>query len=130
MRLLPPGFRLTEDGPEQYYFMASHRSVPNPEVVRSLIDHAVKKRLMADVEVGTFLSGGLDSSIITAVARRHKPDLRAFTVGMAGTPDVEVPMVNPIEERSDQARQAAPTTLLQALQMRKYWGKLVGTVAG
>jgi asparagine synthase (glutamine-hydrolysing) len=44
---------------------------------------------MADVEVGTFLSGGLDSSIVTAVARRHKPDLRAFTVGMAGTPDVE-----------------------------------------
>jgi len=89
VRLLPPGFRLTEEGPEQYYFMATHRSVPNPEVVRSLIDHAVKKRLMADVEVGTFLSGGLDSSIVTAVARRHKPDLRAFTVGMAGTPDVE-----------------------------------------
>ncbi|MCA9620291.1 MAG: hypothetical protein KC731_14815 [Myxococcales bacterium] len=89
VRMLPPGFRLTEQGPEQYYFMASHRSVPDPSHLRSLVDHAVKKRLMADVEVGTFLSGGLDSSIISAVARQHSPSLRCFTVGMEGTPDVE-----------------------------------------
>ena len=89
VRMLPPGFRLTERGPEQYYHLSSHRSVPNPELVRGLLDHAVEKRLMADVEVGTFLSGGLDSSIVTALAQRHKPDLRAFTVGMDGTPDVE-----------------------------------------
>jgi asparagine synthase (glutamine-hydrolysing) len=90
VRLLPPGYRLTEErGPEQYYFLATQRSVPNADMVRALLDHAVKKRLMADVEVGTFLSGGLDSSIITALAKRHKPDVRAFTVGMEGTPDVE-----------------------------------------
>lgn len=88
VRLLPPGFRLTEDGPEQYYFMASHKSVPSPEVVHALLDHAVQKRLMADVEVGTFLSGGIDSSIVSALAHRHKPDIKAFTVGMPGSPDV------------------------------------------
>lgn len=89
VRMLPPGFRLTERGPEQYYFLAAQRSVPNPDVVRGLLDHAVRKRLLADVEVGTFLSGGLDSSIITALAQRHQPNLRCFTVGMEGTPDVE-----------------------------------------
>lgn len=89
VRMLPPGFRLTERGPEQYYYLSAQRSVPNEEVVRSLLDHAVKKRLLADVEVGTFLSGGLDSSIITALAHRHNPDVRCFTVGMEGTPDVE-----------------------------------------
>lgn len=89
VRILPPGFRLTERGPEQYYYLATHKSVPNPKVVRALLDHAVQKRLMADVEVGTFLSGGLDSSIVTALAHRYKPDLQAFTVGMEGTPDVE-----------------------------------------
>jgi asparagine synthase (glutamine-hydrolysing) len=89
VRMLPPGFRLTERGPEQYYYLAAQRSVPDPAVVRSLLDHAVHKRLLADVEVGTFLSGGLDSSIVTALAHKHKPDLRTFTVGMEGTPDVE-----------------------------------------
>jgi len=89
VRMLPPGFRLTQRGPEQYYFLSSQRSVPSPKLVHALLDHAVAKRLMADVEVGTFLSGGLDSSIITALAKRHKPDVRAFTVGMEGTPDVE-----------------------------------------
>ena len=86
---LPPGFRLTERGPEQYYYLATHKSVPDEALLRELLDHAVQKRLMADVEVGTFLSGGLDSSIVTALARRHKPDLQTFTVGMEGTPDVE-----------------------------------------
>ena len=88
VRMLPPGFRLTERGPEQYYYLATQRSVPDPHIVRALLDHAVKKRLMADVEVGTFLSGGLDSSIITALAAQHNPRVRAFTVGMEGSPDV------------------------------------------
>ncbi len=89
VRMLPPGFRVTERGPEAYYHLAAQRSVPNAELVRSLLDHAVKMRLLADVEVGTFLSGGLDSSIITALAKRHQPGLRTFTVGMEGAPDVE-----------------------------------------
>mgnify|MGYP002623302793 CR=1 FL=1 len=89
VRSLPPGFRLTEQGEEQYYYLASHKSVPDVDRLRALLDHAVRKRLMADVEVGTFLSGGLDSSIVTALAQRHKPDLKSFTVGMEGSPDVE-----------------------------------------
>jgi asparagine synthase (glutamine-hydrolysing) len=86
---LPPGFRLSDRGPEQYYYLATHKSIPDEALLRELLDHAVLKRMMADVEVGTFLSGGLDSSIVTALAHRHKPDLQAFTVGMEGTPDVE-----------------------------------------
>ncbi len=88
IRILPPGYRLTSRGQERYFEPPTHQSVPNPAMVRALLDHAVRKRLMADVEVGTFLSGGLDSSIITALAHRHKPDLQAITVGMEGTPDV------------------------------------------
>jgi asparagine synthase (glutamine-hydrolysing) len=47
----------------------------------SLLDAAVQRRLVADVPLGSFLSGGLDSSIITGLASRHKPDLQTFSIG-------------------------------------------------
>ncbi|QKK08299.1 MAG: asparagine synthase [Planctomycetota bacterium] len=48
----------------------------------SLLESAVESRLDADVPLGTFLSGGLDSALITAIARKHRPDIRAYTVRM------------------------------------------------
>jgi asparagine synthase (glutamine-hydrolysing) len=50
------------------------------ELVR-LLDKAVAKRLVADVPVGVFLSGGIDSTSIAALASRHKNPLRTFSIG-------------------------------------------------
>ena len=47
----------------------------------TLLDRAVKKRLVADVPVGVFLSGGVDSTAITALAVRHKQPLSTFSLG-------------------------------------------------
>lgn len=49
--------------------------------LKSLLETAVQRRLVADVPLGTFLSGGIDSSIITALASKHKPGLHTFSIG-------------------------------------------------
>ena len=52
----------------------------------SLIEEAVESRLVADVPVGVFLSGGLDSSVIAAVAASRHPGIATFSMGFA-SPD-------------------------------------------
>ncbi len=54
--------------------------------LHSLMELAVKDRLVADVPLGTFLSGGIDSSIITALAAKHKKDIQSFSIGFKDEP--------------------------------------------
>ena len=56
--------------------------------VRTVVDAAVVSHCMSDVGLGAFLSGGLDSSIIAALAKRHLGELHTFSVGVEGSSDL------------------------------------------
>jgi asparagine synthase (glutamine-hydrolysing) len=92
VRLLPPGTFLTVgvDQPphiEQYWDYPFEReplelsSEEAAEEVHRLFVNAVTRQLVSDVPVGAYLSGGMDSGSITAVAGRHLKRLRTFTAG-------------------------------------------------
>jgi asparagine synthase (glutamine-hydrolysing) len=53
------------------------------EQLFSALDEVVAQQLVADVPVGLLLSGGLDSSVIAAIAARRTPNVRTFTMGFA-----------------------------------------------
>jgi asparagine synthase (glutamine-hydrolysing) len=90
---LPPGCRATIDRRgamkvEPYWdpLESAERSAENPDEcvsrVRALLDESVRLRMMSDVPIGAFLSGGIDSSSIAALmARRSSRPVKTFTVG-------------------------------------------------
>jgi asparagine synthase (glutamine-hydrolysing) len=99
IRQLMPGHHMTvriRDGrfdiSTQQYWDAPHSTEPadtrSPEEwireCRERLEETVRMRLMSDVPLGVFLSGGLDSSAIAALAQRMVPDpLNTFSVGYA-----------------------------------------------
>lgn len=72
------------------------------DALRDALDNAVRRQLMSDVPYGVLLSGGLDSSVISAVAKKYAarrietdgrksawwPQLHSFAVGLKGAPDL------------------------------------------
>ncbi|MFT5071560.1 MAG: asparagine synthase (glutamine-hydrolyzing), partial [Chitinophagales bacterium] len=55
------------------------------ELVKQL-DESVQRRLVSDVPLGSFLSGGIDSSVIATLASRHVDKLNTFSVGFSDNP--------------------------------------------
>jgi asparagine synthase (glutamine-hydrolysing) len=103
---LPPGHLMTIvegqlESPRCYYSPESqvnpslyeHLSGQSPQSVtaeiESLIATSVQDRLVSDVPVGTLCSGGVDSSLVTALCARHLKDIVAFNVSVEGYRDLD-----------------------------------------
>lgn len=106
----PPGHFLMAgmEAPKQYYkptwrdYDAVVQNSLDLTVLRESLEAAVKRQLMCDVPYGVLISGGLDSSIIAAIAQRYSskrvedddqsvawwPRLHSFSIGLEGSPDL------------------------------------------
>jgi asparagine synthase (glutamine-hydrolysing) len=96
------------DGPVRYYRPAwrDYGAVEGVDcdlhALRTALEEAVERQMMSDVPYAVLLSGGLDSSIISALAQRHSrtrvedgglspawwPQLHSFAIGLEGAPDL------------------------------------------
>lgn len=94
---LPPGHLLRFDkngiAIEQWYELGK-QTLPHYQNDTAALadlterfDQAVGDRLAADVPLGVFLSGGIDSALVAASAARHGGRVRTFTVGFEGAAD-------------------------------------------
>jgi asparagine synthase (glutamine-hydrolysing) len=93
---LPPGHALRYSVATDRLNVFSYWELPEPsdpnrvveadleQELEALLTDAVNRQLVADVPVGILLSGGVDSSIIAALAARVRGKVQTFTVGMPG----------------------------------------------
>lgn len=56
------------------------------EKLKELMFQSIEHRLIADVPVGSFLSGGIDSTVITGIANQLHPGIQSFSIGYANNP--------------------------------------------
>ena len=110
VRKLPPGCRLvSENGrlgaPERYFELRFDRPVAGSfedltEQLRAQIEDAVRVRMVSDVPLGAFLSGGLDSSLIVAMMARHSTSpVKTFSVGFTDKDFSELPYAKLVADR-------------------------------
>lgn len=68
--------------------------------VKSLLTEAVERQCLSDVPVGVYLSGGLDSSMIVALAaQRYGPQIKTFSVQFEDSVNSELPLARQVAER-------------------------------
>ncbi|AZJ33700.1 asparagine synthase (glutamine-hydrolysing) [Tenacibaculum mesophilum] len=109
IEIFPPGHYYTrEDGLQKWYsrdwmeYEAVKDNKTSIDEVRDALEAAVHRQLMSDVPYGVLLSGGLDSSITSAIAKKYAakrvesgdkdaawyPQLHSFSIGLEGSPDL------------------------------------------
>jgi len=108
IKVLPPAHLLVIE-PDKALRLTSYWDFPRlpplrrsldecDQAVEAVIEDSVLRCLDADVPVGVFLSGGVDSSLVAALASRHYSGISAFSLGFAETSHSELPYARRVAE--------------------------------
>jgi asparagine synthase (glutamine-hydrolysing) len=93
---IPPGHSLTVQlrhnsfAIERYWAVSPNTKIENSSydqlksAIRETLAKSVKRQLVSDVPIGVFLSGGIDSTIVTGLAKQEKQDIQTYTLAFAG----------------------------------------------
>ncbi len=73
-----------------YFNASSATKEEHIQAIRDVLYDSVKVHMRSDVPVGSFLSGGIDSSIIASIAREMNPNLLTFSVGFDNVVSVKL----------------------------------------
>lgn len=86
IKIVPPGYFFTVENDKlnmkKYYDidLKVSRKI-TPKDVKNVVTNSIKHHMIANVEVATFLSGGIDSTIVASVASKINPNIKSFSVG-------------------------------------------------
>ena len=140
IELFPPGHYLhSKDGElKKWYsrdwmeYEAVKNNESSVEELREALDAAVKRQLMSDVPYGVLLSGGLDSSVTSALAKRYAdkriesgdkesawwPQLHSFAIGLEGSPDLAA--AQKVADHLDTVHHEVKFTIQEGLDAIRY----------
>jgi len=77
--ILTYNFKKNTTNVEHFFQLSTIKTFDSYDNTEKLIENAIKKNLIADTKVGIFLSGGLDSSILTIIAKKYGLEVEAYT---------------------------------------------------
>ena len=111
IQIFPPGHYLTSelDHPEEWYkpewqfYENVENAITDTKKLKTAFENSVRSHMMTDVPYGLLLSGGLDSSLVSAIAKKYSayrveekekkvawwPQIHSFAVGLKDSPDIK-----------------------------------------
>ena len=92
--------------------------------LEALMTDAFKLRMVSDVPVGVFLSGGVDSSVVTALLQRNGPPVRTFTIGFDDARHNEAHHAEVVAKHLGTVHTAQTVREAEAMQVLPTWGDL------
>ncbi len=84
------------------------------KLIEESLFNAIKNRLVSDVEVGTFMSGGVDSTTVSAIASKLHPNIKALTLGFK-----EYKNFNEVDQAKDTAKLNAIDHCVQNISIQQ-----------
>lgn len=133
---LPPAHQLElrrEEAPRITPYWSILNALNNPltasedqlaDELEALMIDAFNLRMVSDVPVGVFLSGGIDSSVVAALLQRHHGDIHTFTIGFNESQYNEAPFARQVAEHLGTRHTERILEVREAQEILPRWGDL------